>query len=129
MARIRKKHSPAFKAQVAWIPRLGLREGLIQTIGRGVVASDLPFFRDVLAAETQAGVLFPPGDPRKLAQAIEEFFGTSTGLRHKAARRIADRYDWGHTIRPVVDWLERTFSEKLSDSKLATGHSSGEKTL
>jgi glycosyltransferase involved in cell wall biosynthesis len=95
------------------------------TLGRGVVASDLPFFREILAGETQAGVLFTPGDPKELARAIEEFFGTSAEIRHNAARRLADRYNWDHMVRPVVDWLERTFPGRVRDSKVAAGHFPG----
>jgi glycosyltransferase involved in cell wall biosynthesis len=88
------------------------------TLGRGVVASDLPFMRDILGEEGQAGVVFRTGDPEDLARAVVEFFGISPDLRHAAARRIAERYDWKDTVRPVVDWLERTFPEKMRGAKL-----------
>ena len=82
------------------------------TLGRGVVASDLPFFREILTQELEAGVLCTPGDARDIARSIDVFFRIPAERRHAAARRIADRYDWNLVIRPVADWLQRTFPEK-----------------
>ncbi len=82
------------------------------TLGRGVVASDLPFFREILTRELEAGVLCTPGDARDIARSIDVFFRIPAERRHAAARRIADRYDWNLVIRPVADWLQRTFPQK-----------------
>jgi glycosyltransferase involved in cell wall biosynthesis len=91
------------------------------TLARGVVASDLPFFREILAQEPEAGVLSTPGDARDIARAINAFFSIAAESRHAAARRIADRYDWNLVIRPVADWLQRTFPEKVQASASAAG--------
>ena len=79
------------------------------TLGRGVVASDLPFFRETLAEEPEAGVLCAPTDPIDLARAVRTFFELPADRRHAAARRIADRYAWDRVIAPVADWFDREF--------------------
>ena len=82
------------------------------TLGRGVVASDLPFFREILSRELGAGVLCTPGDARDMARSIDVFFRIPAEHRHAAARRIADQCDWKLVIQPVGHWLRRTFPEK-----------------
>ena len=77
------------------------------TFGRGVVVSDLPYFRELLADDPFAGVLVRPNDPAALAAGIETFFATDVPGRHAAARRIADRYPWSEVIRPFADRLRQ----------------------
>jgi beta-1,4-mannosyltransferase len=89
------------------------------TLGRGVVASDLPFFRDILSESPEAGVLATPGDARQLASAIETFFEVPIESRHAAARRIADQYAWSVTTHQVVEWIKRTFPEKVEMASCA----------
>ena len=74
-------------------------------LGRGVVASDLPYFREVLALEPEAGVLARPGDPHDVARAIKEFFARPTASRHAAARRLGERLAWEKIIEPVGAWF------------------------
>ncbi|MGL6097743.1 MAG: glycosyltransferase, partial [Fimbriiglobus sp.] len=71
-------------------------------LGRGVVASDLPFFCEYLPLEPLSGELFPPGDPAGLAAAIERFFGVLLAERHAAARRLADRFSWDAVAEPLA---------------------------
>ena len=42
------------------------------TLARGVVVSDLPYFRESLAREPDAGVFFRPGDAPGLAAAVTD---------------------------------------------------------
>ncbi len=77
------------------------------TFGRGVVASDLPYFRELLTDGPDAGVLVPPNDAVALVAGIEEFFAGDVPGRHAAARRIADRYPWSEVIRPFVERLRQ----------------------
>jgi glycosyltransferase involved in cell wall biosynthesis len=79
------------------------------TLGRAVVASDLPFFRNELADEPAAGVLVPPGDPAALAAGVKEFFASGVPARHAAARRLADRLAWPEVVKPVVARLRELF--------------------
>lgn len=72
------------------------------TLGRGVVASDLPYFREALAADPAAAELFPPGDAGGLVAAVERFFAADVPARHAAARAAADRVPWSEVIKPVA---------------------------
>jgi glycosyltransferase involved in cell wall biosynthesis len=74
-------------------------------LGRGVVASDLPYFREVLALEPKAGVLAKPGDPAALARAIEEYFSEPAAVRHEAARRLGQKLAWDKIIAPIGEWF------------------------
>jgi glycosyltransferase involved in cell wall biosynthesis len=82
------------------------------TLERGVVASDHPFFREVLAFEPDAGVLFPTGNIEALALAIRQFFSGPVGPRHAAARRLADRFSWDEVILPFASWLKDRFPHR-----------------
>jgi glycosyltransferase involved in cell wall biosynthesis len=83
------------------------------TLGRGFVASDLPYFRRAVEQEPQAGLCFPPGSAEGLAAAVREFFAGATDPRHRAARRLADRVPWDEVVRPVVDWFRAAFPGRL----------------
>jgi glycosyltransferase involved in cell wall biosynthesis len=84
----------------------------VATLGRGVVASDLRFFRHLLEFDPEAGVLFPAGDVAGLAGAVRRFFERDPAERGRAARRIADRFAWSEVVKPVVAWFHRTFPER-----------------
>jgi beta-1,4-mannosyltransferase len=77
------------------------------SLGRGVVASDLPFFREILAAEPLAGALFPPGNARALASTVRHYLTVPADQRQQAARRLADRYKWADVIAPVLTVIRR----------------------
>ena len=81
------------------------------TLGRGVVASDLPLFREMLQPEPTAARLFEAGDAASLAAAIESYLRVSPRERSEAALRLAKRYDWERTVEPLVDvfrsWTSR----------------------
>ena len=83
------------------------------TMARGVVASDLSFFRSALAAEPDAGVLFRPGDAADLADAVKRFMAVPTAVRGAAARRVADSLAWDKVVRPVGEWLQAALPERL----------------
>lgn len=74
---------------------------------RGVVATDLPYFREVLEPEPAAAVLVAPGDPRALAEGVERFFDRPASERGDAARRIAAALAWPEVVAPAVAVLER----------------------
>jgi beta-1,4-mannosyltransferase len=87
------------------------------TMRRGVVASDLPYFRHVLGPDRAAGVLF---DLRRgaegLAQAVPAFLA-SAPARHAAARRLADARAWPAVIEPVA----RRIDAQFGGSRMAAG--------
>lgn len=72
------------------------------TLGRGVVATDLPYFREVLGPHPAAGVLFRAGDPADLAAAVDRYLAVPAGDRERAARGLADAHAWNEVIRPVA---------------------------
>jgi len=84
---------------------------------RGVVATDLPYFREVLEPEPEAAVLVPPDDPSALAGGIERFFDRPAAERGAAARRIAAALAWPELVAPAAAVLER----KIRGSRAPTG--------
>lgn len=90
----------------------------VATLGRGVVASDLPYFRGLLQLEPNAGVLFESGNVHALADAIRRFFEESPASRGQAARRIADRFAWDEVVQPVVAWFRQTFAQQITNRHL-----------
>jgi glycosyltransferase involved in cell wall biosynthesis len=81
--------------------------------GRGVVASDLPWFRATLAEEPDAGTLCRPESAAGLAAAVERFFAQPVAGRNAAARRLADRHAWEEVVRAPGEWLQRALPERL----------------
>jgi glycosyltransferase involved in cell wall biosynthesis len=76
------------------------------TLGRGVVVSDLPYFRESLAGAPEAGVFFPPGDARGLADAVRLYFSADDSRHRAAARQLADRLRWSDLVTPIGEWLQ-----------------------
>lgn len=76
------------------------------TLGRGVIASDLPLFREMLSREPQAGQTFQPDDSRSLAGAIEEYLAIPGRVRSAAAIRAANFYSWDRTVEPLIKVME-----------------------
>jgi glycosyltransferase involved in cell wall biosynthesis len=82
------------------------------TSSRSVVASDLPYFREMLAGEPNAGVLVEPGDPDSLARGIRAALDVPDEHRRAAAQRITERHDWQRVVRPYADWLVSVISDR-----------------
>ncbi len=76
------------------------------TLDCGVVVSDLPYFRESLADEPDAGVFFRPGDAAALAAAVTTFFSSDTARRLAAVRRLASQWRWEDVVTPVGEWLQ-----------------------
>jgi beta-1,4-mannosyltransferase len=79
------------------------------TLKRGVVASDLPFFREILGETPEAGLLVKPGDPEALASAIAHYLNVPADLRSRAARNLADKYKWSEVVIPVAEEIHNRF--------------------
>ena len=77
------------------------------TLGRAVVASDLPYFREMIPAGTGAGWRFAIGDPASLAGAVREALRVPAAQRREAALAEAGRYAWATCVAPVGDVLRR----------------------
>ena len=70
------------------------------TLGRGVVVSDLPYFREVLGSD-RCAEFAPPGDVAGLAGAIQRYFEDGQD-RGQAARRLAEAFSWDTIVEPVA---------------------------
>lgn len=96
----------AAAADVMWLPyhRVTGSSVLLAalTLGTRVVASDLPFFRQILAGHEAAGRLVPPGDARALAAATLDLLQQRAASGRDAALALAARYDWRRVIEPVA---------------------------
>jgi glycosyltransferase involved in cell wall biosynthesis len=84
------------------------------TVGRGVVVSDLPYFRESLAEEPDAGVFFRPGDPAGLRKAIATYFAMDRARREAAVNRLASTRRWEHVAAPVAEWLQAHAVERTT---------------
>jgi beta-1,4-mannosyltransferase len=75
------------------------------TFGRGVITSDLPFFTSMLSNNPLAGRTFRSGDAGSLVEAISTYLTVPPEVRQRAARSLADAFDWSLVIRPVATAL------------------------
>ncbi len=93
------------------------------TLGRGVVASDLPYFREVLAGHPRAGVLVAPSDSAALGVALEAFLRTEASQREAAARQLAEQYSWPIVVRPVAEQIGRLRAgrKRMAETSAAAG--------
>ncbi|MCL7421336.1 MAG: glycosyltransferase [Methylobacter sp.] len=73
------------------------------TLSKGVIASDLPYFQEVLGKKAEAGVLVPPENASVLAENIREYLSIPAGVRNQAARCLAEQYNWAKVVAPVVE--------------------------
>lgn len=72
------------------------------TMGAGVIAADLPYFREVIGAEANSGRLFAPGNSTSLAQSIHSYLAVPAHVRRNAALRLAAAHEWASLIKPVA---------------------------
>lgn len=78
------------------------------TRGRGVVATDLPPFREVVREASQASVLVPTGHVSALAEGVRSYFDVDPSVRGFNARALADRFEWARLVEPVAEWMQTT---------------------
>ena len=75
-------------------------------LGRGVVTSDLPYFREILADEPDAGMVVSGWDTAAWANALLQYLERRpAAVRSRAALRLAARYRWDRCVEPLVDAL------------------------
>jgi glycosyltransferase involved in cell wall biosynthesis len=72
-------------------------------LGRGVIASDLPFFREMMNLESDAGMLFRCGMTDSLAHAIREYIRIPAERRTAAALQLMQQHSWERCIQPVAE--------------------------
>ena len=75
-------------------------------LGRGVLTSDLPYFREILAGEPEAGMVVSGWDTATWGNALLEYLERRpAAVRSRAALRLAARYHWDRCVEPLVDAL------------------------
>ncbi len=87
--------------------------------GCGVVASDLEFFREIIPADSAAGLHFPVDDAGALARAIGAYLDVPRAERKEAALAEAAKYDWDKCVAPLGAILQ-SWQETHPSSDLAT---------
>jgi beta-1,4-mannosyltransferase len=71
-------------------------------LGRGVIASGLPYFQEILADEPDAGVTVTGWDAADWADGIIRYLERPAAVRSRAALRLAARYSWDRCVEPLV---------------------------
>ncbi len=92
------------QADACWVPSLAPtgRQVALEAMaaGRPVIASDLPYFREIIV-NGESGILVPPGDTMGLARRTREVFldkELQQSLGEAARRRISERYGVGQFV-------------------------------
>ena len=85
---------------------------LAMTLGSGVIASDLPYFREILAENPDAAFLSKVGSEQALANAIKKYLTIPADRRRSAAKKIAQEYSWDRVVKPVASALRRCVLQK-----------------
>jgi glycosyltransferase involved in cell wall biosynthesis len=75
-------------------------------LARGVVASDLPYFREILANEPDAGVVVPSRDPAVWAEHVLAYLAKPAEARRRAALRLAEQYSWDRCVESLVGAID-----------------------
>jgi glycosyltransferase involved in cell wall biosynthesis len=78
--------------------------------GLAILASDTRGQRELLEQAPAAGVLYPPGEPQRLADAINSFLVSPeklTATKAAAAQAAGERFAWEREAAKLVDSVER----------------------
>ncbi len=89
------------------------------TFSKPVVASDLPYFHDILDGHPEAGILVEKESSIALAEGITALLRVPREVREREARGVADLYDWDKVVEPVVEVLETWREEKLNRTAIS----------
>ena len=77
------------------------------TLSRGVIASDLPLFREMLASHPDAGQVFRANDALSMAEAITTYLAKPSFARAAAADAASRAYAWDETVKPIISVLKK----------------------
>src|SRR5688572_9327116 len=81
------------------------------TLGAGVIASDLPFFREMLDGAPLLGRTFRTGDGAALRTAIEDYLTIDAAERRRAITAIVDQLSPERAVLPFVNALRARHAE------------------
>lgn len=91
------------------------------TLGCGVVASDLPYFREMITTGSDSGVLVSTGDAGALAEGIMEYLALPAERRRAAALAQAARHPWKRCVEPLAQAVVAWKSDAASQPERARG--------
>lgn len=77
------------------------------SMGRAVIASNLPFFKEMIPKGSNFGFLFKKGDKNDLALKVTNILKISNHIRSRAAKEQSAKYEWANCIKPVVEKIMR----------------------
>lgn len=84
------------------------------TLSRGVIASDLPYFRELLEGNCNAGRLVDATNASEFAINIRNYLEIPSELRHQSARSLADKNSWNNVVLPVKEAIRAWNTTHLS---------------
>lgn len=82
------------------------------SFSRSVVASDLPYFREILANKTTVGLLVEKNNPQALANGILKLLKIDKVDRQREAKLLAETFDWDKVITNVLIALHHWKNKK-----------------
>lgn len=77
------------------------------SFGKPILASNLPYFREILNPEPKAFMVYESGDNEGLKKAIETMLAINLNEASQAALRLAERYRWEKVITNAAERLMR----------------------
>lgn len=76
------------------------------TLGTGVVATDLPAFKELIPAkDSAAGRLFRMNDAEDCATVVQQYLRLPRSLRTEAALQEAKKFNWPACVLPLAAWI------------------------
>ena len=91
------------------------------TLGAGVIASDLPFFREMLDSRPLCGRTFRAGDSASLVSAITAYLEVPLDVRRRAIAALVDALSPEHVVTPFVEALRRRHPAQDGRTAFAPG--------
>lgn len=88
------------------------------TLGAGVIASDLPFFREMLDGRPLLGRTFTSGDSAELARAIQAYLVVSADERRDAISAAVEIFSMERVVRPFVEALRLPHGHSRASSPM-----------
>lgn len=93
------------------------------TLGAGVIASDLPFFREMLDARPLLGRTFRTGSSADLARTIQVYLAAPVGERQRAISAAVENLSMERVVQPFVEALRTRHPDRKDGNASAAGGS------
>jgi beta-1,4-mannosyltransferase len=87
------------------------------SFSRSVVASDLPYFREIVGNAKTAALLVQKNNPQALADGILKLLKTDKADRQREAKLLAETFDWDKVITNVLPVLNHSRKTKNRNSQ------------